>query len=372
MPMLTYKQPRDIKRSFVSFINKIFKLNTQWVNERVEVISLTEDNSPEAFEQYPWDNENYPIVVLFSDGSTDDRWAIDERIQDFRETMQVGSVPRDFVTLGVSTIAAGIQPKLSDLDLKSVELLVKNIGPYEEPITVKVWSATGDLPDAVIASGSIAGKATTGIEWLQTRILPITTLVKDTKYFIGAQALSGSYQWMVDNDVLAGVTPYVRHVSGSIGSFTGISSDTPMVRAHGPAVRRLGGGLNSTIRMFIESKDLSTTQKITDLLFVYMHLTKHSNAKRRSKLTDPNITAMQLDFVSDLSDEGIYIIDVNKGAETVRTRGNDRLFSVDLSLTCYSSWSEDFVLPVLEDIDISPDIESIVKIVKNNFEITRT
>lgn len=373
---LHYKQPRNIKHSFVQFVNKIFSLNSQWLNEDVEVVELTEDNSPDAFEQYPWDNEKYPLVVLFSDGSTDDRWAIDERIADHREYLELGSVARSYVQLGpfspsnsgLDAQAVGMQPLISSMILKSVDLLMKYTGPYEEAITIKIWEASGDLPGTLLASGSIKGEITAGIEWLQTNIKPEITLAQNTKYFISAQAPSGSYQWFIDDDPNTSRTPYIRHAvfSGSTGAWSGVSSQSPIAKAHGPAVRRLGGGLNSTVRMFVEAKDLSTTQKITDLLFVYMHLAKHSNVGRREKLTEPNVTSMDLDFVSDLSDEGIYIIDVNKGAETVRTRGNDRLFSVDLSLTCYSSWSEDFVLPVIEDIGIEPDIESVI-IVSNKY-----
>lgn len=366
MTVFRYKQPRDIKDEFTKFVNNLFKLNTSWVNEDVEVITLTGDNSPNAYEQYPWDTENYPIVVLFSEGSTDDRWALDERISDYREFLRIGSIPQDYVTLGVNPIAAGVRPQLSAMSLKSIDLLVKNIGPYEEPITVKLWSTVSDAPDTLLASGSISGQTTRGIEWLHTQLFPVCTLVKDTSYFLSAEAASGSYYWFIDNDVNTAITPYVRHATFDGTTWTSGSSQTPIAKVYGPTVRRLGGGIYSTIRMFVEAKDLATSQKITDLLFVYIHLAKHSNLGRREKLSDANVTSMDLDFVSDLSDKGIYIIDVNKGAETVRIRGNDRLFSIDLSLTCYSSWSEDFVLPVIEDIDITPDIES-VQIVLNKY-----
>ena len=87
-------------------------------------------------------------------------------------------------------------------------------------------------------------------------------------------------------------------------------------------------------------------------------MAKHSNPQRKEKMgVNANETGMNYDFVSDLTDEGIYIIDVDKGAESVRVRGNDRLFSVDLSLSVYSNWVEDFILPVLDDINID-DINS--------------
>jgi len=361
MPVLRYKQSRDIKRSFTDFVGKIFALNKQWVNEDVEVVTLTGDNSPAAFEQYPWDNEKYPLVVLFSEGSSDDHWGIDSSIANYREQMKIGVVPRSYITLGEQPIAAGIQPVQSSLILKSVDILVKNIGPYEEPITVKLWSSAAGVPDLPLASGSIKGKDTQGIEWLHTHLRPEITLVKSAEYFLSAQAEFGSYYWFTDTDVdsLDGITPFIRYATFDGVDWSILTTETPIAKIYGPSVKRLGGGLNSSIRIFIESKDLSTTQKITDLLFVYLHLAKHSNLKRREKLTLPNVTAMEYDFVSDLTDEGIYIINVNKGAEAVRVRGNDRVFSVDVTISCYSSWTEDFTLPVIEDIDISPDIESV-------------
>ena len=51
---MRYNQPRSIKQNFTNFVNKIFNLNETWQNTGVEVVALLGDNSPEAFEQYPW------------------------------------------------------------------------------------------------------------------------------------------------------------------------------------------------------------------------------------------------------------------------------------------------------------------------------
>jgi len=366
--ILRYKQSRDIKRSFTTFVGKIFALNKTWTNEAVEVVELTGDNSPAAFEQYPWDNEKYPLVVLFSEGSSDDHWAIDSNIGNYREQMMIGVVPHSYITLGAQPIAAGVKPVQSSLVLKSADLLVKNIGPYEEPIIVKLWSSATGSPNLPLASGSIKGKSTSGIEWVHAQLKPEITLSQSSEYFLSAQAYSGSYYWFVDTDVVSldGITPFIRQATFDGTNWSVLSTGTPIAKIYGPSVKRLGGGLNSSIRIFVEAKDLATTQKITDLLFVYLHLAKHSNLKRREKLTLPNVTSMEFDFVSDLTDEGIYIINVNKGPEAVRVRGNDRVFSVDVTVSCYSSWAEDFTLPVIEDIDISPDIES-VNIILNKY-----
>ena len=357
--VLRYRQPRDIKKVFTDLVNKIFALNKEWANDKVEVISLSGDNSPKAYEQFPWDNENYPIVVLFSQGGNADLWGIDSFIANSRQSLVAGSLERTFVTLSDIPTATEIRLENGSMTLKSARIRIQNFGLYEENITLKLWSSISDIPDAPIASGSILGRDTRGIEWLSAQMLPAISLTNDTNYFLSAQTdtivdtPSGSYYWFIDNDVNTKITPNSRMgISGS-ASWDMTADSSPIAEVFGPSVKRLGGGIQSTIRMFIEAKDLSTVQKISELIFVYLHLARHSNAARRAKLTNPNVTSMDFDFVSDLSDEGIYIIDVNRGAETVRVRGNDRLFSTDLSITCYSHWTEDFVLPALESLDFN-------------------
>jgi len=354
---MQYKQPRNIKKHFVDFINKVFSLNKEWENVEVEVIELKDDNAPDAFEQYPWDNEEYPRIAVFSNGSDDDHWAIDSRIGDYWTTLYIGDRARDYVVLGRNPIAFGIKSVNDPLVLRSVDIAAMYKGPYEEDITIKLWSTTanGLLPNTLLASGSISGKSLTRMEWMTTSLTPTITLTADTNYFISAEASSGSYYLMLDNDPSVNTTPFIRYATYLNGNWTGIGTKTALARVNGPVYRRLGGGQENSIRVFIEAKDLSTTQKISDLLYVYFHLIKHSNLTRKAKMTYPNTTGMNYDFVSDLTDEGIYIINVNKGAESVRPRGNDRLFSIELSLSCYSNWTEDFELPELKDFDIDVD-----------------
>ena len=359
---MRYNQPRSIKRSFTNFVNKIFALNKNWQNTGVEIVSLSGENSPLAFEQYPWNEEKYPLVVLFAEGTSDDHWAIDSRIGHYWDTLKIGSKPRDTITLSNTSMAAfGVKTKEYDMTLRSVDLALQYIGPYENDIIVQLWSESGGEPSAILASGSILGKEYNIMEWASTSLYPTVTLVKDTDYFVSVHtsgSLGNAYNLMLDNDPDESITPFIQLSTGTVGSWTSVSDETVLARVNGPVHHRVGGGLDSTIRVFVESKDLSTTQKIADLLFVYFHLTKHSNLQRKEKIgVNANETGMNYDFVSDLTDEGIYIIDVDKGAESVRVRGNDRLFSVALSLSVYSNWVEDFILPILEDIN-TDDINS--------------
>ena len=91
------------------------------------------------------------------------------------------------------------------------------------------------------------------------------------------------------------------------------------------------------------------------MVYVYLHLVKHANPGRKAKTDNPNQTGMLYDFVGNLTDNGIYIKSVNKGAESVRNRGNDRIWSIDVTVEVYSHWTEDFNLSELEDIDVDVD-----------------
>lgn len=360
---LEYRQSRDIKNVFTKFINKIFSLNSEWVNTDIEVITLAgEGNSPAAFEQYPWDNEQYPIVVLLADSVTDDHWAIDSRIGYVWETLRIGSAARDYIQLSNNPVAFGVRADDEAMTLRQVKLPLSYLGPYEETVNVILWSSGSSGPDVQLASGSIIPNTNIQYKWYETGMYNLAgrnvILEADTKYFISVKASSGSYSLMLDNQPNVDITSFVRFLQ-----FNGVSWDVDYIKtayalANGPVYNRLGGGLESRIRLYVEAKDLSTTQKISDLLFVYLHLQKHSNIRRKVKHTlAPPQTGMEYDFVSDLTENGIYIIDVDKGGESVRNRGADRLFSIELNVLCYSAWTEDFTLPELRDIN-TDDISS--------------
>jgi hypothetical protein len=353
---LEFRQSRDIKQVFVEFVNKIFHLNSQWINVDTEVISVSAENAPNAYEQYPWDNEKYPIVVCLSDGSSDDHWAIDSRIGNFWETLRVGSAARDYVQLGNNPVAFGVHIDDTPLTLRQVKLPLLYLGPYEESVGITLWSSGSLGPAVKLASGSINPGRNANYKWYQTGMYDLASdnviLTANTNYFISVKVLSGSYALMLDNAPKPSITPFVRYLQFNGTNWNIDYTKTGYALLNGPIYRRLGGGLQSNIRLFIEAKDLSTTQKIAELLFIYLHLQKHSNVKRKIKQTlESNQTGMEYDFVSNLSEKGIFIIDVNKGGENVRNRGNDRLFSIELTITCYSAWTEDFVLPELKDIN---------------------
>lgn len=349
---MQYQQHRNLKQTFVDVLNKVFKNTSQWLNTDVEVIAVSGDNSPDVFEQYPWDNEKYPRVIVFAGNAAADKWAIDSKICQVRDNIEFGTAARSSTQITTSPIGFAVSSPELPLKLHSISAGLQYIGPYEEDIAVELWSATSGpapVPTTKLASGSFKGQQFGSIQEMTVGIRPIITLAPDINYFIVFRA-AGSYNLMVDTaPVDAPNTRFLTYTNGSWAETS--TSQTFVGTINGAAYQRLGGGISTGLRIFTEAKDLATVQKISDLIFVYLNLVRHSNPSRPAKLTDPNQTNTLYEFVSDLTDSGIYVMDVNKGAEAVRERGNDRIWSIDVDLTCYSHWTEDFSMPDLEDID---------------------
>jgi hypothetical protein len=83
---------------------------------------------------------------------------------------------------------------------------------------------------------------------------------------------------------------------------------------------------------------------------------KHANIKRKEAIQYPPTLNVELEGLSDLTEAGIRIINISKGNENVRERGNDRIFSISFSIELYSSWSEDFEIDTIKKV--LPDIEN--------------
>ena len=347
---MQYNQGRSIKQTFVDAFNKVFKGNSTWVNTDIEVVGISGENSPDVFEQFPWDSEKYPRVVIFAGESQADKWAIDSKICQVRDNITFGTAARLAIPVTTTPLGFAVSSPALPLKLHSVTLTLQHLGPYEENIDVELWSSGSDHPGTKLASGVFKGKSFAGIHEMTVSLRPLITMAPDTNYFIVVTG-RGSYNLMVDSHADADTPNTV--LMQRIGSTWTIISDSQAFvgTINGAAYQRLGGGISSSIRVYAEAKDLATVQKISDLVFVYSNLARHSNPGRSAKMVDPNTTSTLYDFVSDLTDAGIYIVNIAKGAENIRERGNDRIYSIDVSLNCYSHWTEDFSFPDLDDIE---------------------
>lgn len=350
---MQYNQERNIKQTFVDVFNKVFKGTAKWINTDVEVIGVSGENSPDVFEQYPWDNEKYPRVVIFAGASQADKWAIDSKICQVRDNIEFGTNAKDSVAITANPLGFLVSSPKLPIKLHSVSLSLQYLGPYEENVDVELWSATAGLaptPVTKLARGSFRGHQFARIQEMTVGIRPLITMTPDTNYFIVMKG-AGSYNLMLDTQPSAD-SPNKTYMQLINNTWTTVSTTKTFVGTiNGGAYQRLGGGISSAIRIYTEAKDLATVQKISDLVFVYLNLARHSNPGRAAKMVDPNTTSMLYDFVSDLTDKGIYVVDINKGPENVRERGADRVWSMEVDLNCYSHWTEDFSMPDLDDIE---------------------
>jgi hypothetical protein len=125
--------------------------------------------------------------------------------------------------------------------------------------------------------------------------------------------------------------------------------------AQGPVYKRLGGGIQVNLSLRVEAKDIWTMHSIEDIIFMYLTMLKHANLKRKEAITYPPTLNVELEGISNLTETGIRIINISKGNENVRERGNDRIFSISFAIELYSIWSEDFEGDTIKKV--SPDIE---------------
>jgi hypothetical protein len=349
-------QERDIKAYLANFLQKIFAQNSSWLNYDVELITLTDNNAPNVFEQYPWDAEHYPIVALTGMGASSEQWGIDGYISARGLTNFVGTRANSFVSFAGSKIAFGFQmPADVSYTMRNIEIMAKYAGELEEPITVELCSASGTttlIPGTVLSTGTLKVNAFDGLKWLQAKLLPNIVLAAGTKYFVTLNT-AAAYPLMMDTTPDAAVTPFVSFTEYTNGAWTEPDlTKTVLAKVNGPVYTQLGGGISSNFSIYIEAKDLSTVQKIANLIYMYLFLARHSNLARPNTVPNLPATSMDYSFMSDLTEAGIYVINVDKGAEGVRNRGNDRIFNITITAHCYSQWSEDYTLPELSGIHI--------------------
>jgi len=353
-----YVQHRDIKSRLVKYLRMMFKMYTNWFNEGLEVVELMGGNSPEVYEQYPWNDENYPILVVGGIGGSDDDWAIDSHITTGFKFLQIGQAARSYSILEASNIIAfGVKSRVNDFKIRTIGVGIKPTNSTSDyDLTVTLMSSSAGFPSTEIASGSISSyilNASRVSDFVFTELTPEVTLQADESYFVKLNLTNGNYgsYYLLEDNAPTSRTSFPRKaVSGSIG-WSIVSGSTPMAVVKGPMNKFLGGGVNASFSIYIEAKDLATAQKISELTFLYLKLLRHAGLRRTEMMNYPTTTRTEFIRMSNEARMGLHVVRIDKGSEAVRERGNDRIFSIPLSVECYGMWTEAFELPTLLDIN---------------------
>lgn len=355
---MKYLQTQDIIKYFVESLRKVFATNNTWVNEDQEVVEITEGNIPKIYDHQPREPEDYPIVVIVGAGGPLDHWALDDFVDNVWIVERLGSVPDAYEVLGNGYSQAFGVKVSDDLKLRSVGIALKYADKLNDDIAVSLSLASASAPGVTIASGKIAAFEDTDFVWKWVELEPQPTLIADQLYYIKLEA-SGSCVYYVerDTDPDIGLTlyPYWANQYNS-GAWNISSSSTLFAVVQGPVNKRLGGGIQASLSLTVEAKDIHTMHSIEDIIFIYLNMFRHSNLKRSDAITYPPTINTELDDLSNMTEAGIRIMTISKTAESVRERGNDRIFSITFNIETYSFWYEDFEKDTLKKV--FPTIEN--------------
>jgi len=354
---MRYLQTKDIVHYLVESLRKVFATNTSWVNDNQEVVEITGANIPTVYDHQPREPEKYPIVVIEGVGGPLDNWGIDDFVDSIWVSERFGSVPNDYEILGNGYKQAfGIQ--VSDfLKLRDIGIAIKFGSRLNGDINVNFSSASVNEPGVAISSGIINAFEDNDFLYKWVELDPPIILAPDQLYYVEYEAPDDCIYYIAKDtspDLSLTAHPYLATKYGS-GSWNVSSSSTLLAVAQGPVYKRLGGGIQVNLSLRVEAKDIWTMHSIEDIIFMYLTMLKHANLKRKEAITYPPTLNVELEGISNLTETGIRIINISKGNENVRERGNDRIFSISFAIELYSIWSEDFEGDTIKKV--SPDIE---------------
>jgi len=355
---MKYLQMHDIIDYFAKSFRKIFAQNTIWVNEDNEVVELTEGNTPQVYDHLPREPENYPYISIEGGPGAGDPWAINDRVDNLWISERFGSQPLSYEILGNGYKRAfGIQLN-EDLKLRDVGIALKYASRLNGDITLNLSSASASFPGVAIASGTIDAFEDTDFVWKWCELYPQITLLQNQLYFLTLEAPSDCIYYVAkDTNPDATLTPYPYLATkyGS-GAWSLSSSSTLFAVVQGPVYIRLGGGIKSNLIFRIEAKDIHSMRSVKNIVFMYLNALKHADLKRKEAITYPPTLNVDFDFMSETTEVGVKIINISESAESVRERGNDRIFSVLYTVEVYGFWQEDFRADTVKKV--VPDIKS--------------
>lgn len=350
---MKYLQTQNIIKYFVESFRKVFATNVSWINKDQEVVELEEGNIPQVYDHQPREPEDYPIVVIEGLGGPLDHWSLNDHIDNVYRVERLGITPNAYEILGNGyTQAFGIKISDEDIKLRNIGIAVKYADRLNGDITLSLSLASASAPGTTIASGTIDAFEDTDFEWKWCELTPQVVLAKDQLYYITCEAPNDCIYYIAkDTDPDSDLTPYPYWASQySTGSWNVSSSSTLLGIVQGPVYVRLGGGIQINLSLRVEAKDIHTMHSVEDIIFMYLNMFQHSNLKRKEAITYPPTMNVDFDAMSDMTEAGIRVVNISKGAESVRERGNDRIFAITFSIETYAFWSEDFEKDTLKKI----------------------
>jgi len=345
--MLQFKLNHYVVTTFVDLIQRIFTYNQRFVNQGISVIEIPSASSKVfAVEQFHENFERYPIVTVGVLGGNYMHTSINNYIGDSTPSVDLGVYAYSYQLItGSDTLAFSLP----------TDVIVSGSSGFTFNVA---WSGTGSgyginytiyqnytTAAQSVASGVIAAGEYTSITPIYTPFIPDLQFSSGDVWMVLTPASSSSYLLMVDPTVTASYQYNSHSYSGSLVGNIQL-----------PNMLRVGGAFTSSYSITCTSKNDSTIcYDIIELIAQYLELTKNAQISRASGNVDGlKLYDLVLSVAGELTQKEIYIQSVRQGGLTRQMRGeNDELFSLMLTVTCYTLWNEDFHVEQLQTVSQS-------------------
>jgi hypothetical protein len=338
--------------NLTNYLRRVFRYNSQWVNLGVEIVQFSSGSEQLVFEQFYNENEKYPVITLGSNGGSITPFGFNDFLTTGADSVEI--IGNRNLSMVILSSNAPVAFSLTD------NLLTKTLGN----ISLKgAWSQTGGGGDDItvnlykdylttpilVASGSLSGITEITFQDMETELFPTITLDQQD-YWIELQVASGS-----DYYIGIDTTRTTKYISGT-GSIQSTGSVVGFVRF--PSSLTFGGLYECNMVFRCMSKNQTAqAYDLSELIIQYLSLGKHAVISRESDAID----GMELPTISysnssgTLSVAGINIKDIRIGAVENRRRGEkDLIFTVPISLTVMTEWSQQFNANYLKDTTAIP------------------
>lgn len=349
---MEYQLGDVIVREMVSFLQRVFRYNSSWLNSTIEVVQVPSGSTLQIFEVFSEEAEKYPSVAVASLGGTFQHLGINNVL---------GSNSGNAIPLGIRSI---ITKTIDDVKTLAVQLTQEDI----ENITLRGLSAyyawTGEMiggddisvilyknyttTPIQVASASLPGRETVDFQESNTEFNPYILMDGSDYWLLFSSTADSPYYVGIDDSI---TTNSCRYTDGAMTAFSGSVTGKLFI----PEGLHIGGGYNSSIGIRTRAKNSSKlAQQMSELIAQYCEYAKHAYINRNTGVAVHGLSSIFLNAgVAEFAKKGIYIQNTRIGPVESKPRApNDNIFSVLVTIDCFSQWEMLFPAQTLLDTTI--------------------
>lgn len=342
------------------YIHRALQYQASWVNNGVEIVELPEGEKDIVFNRFLFETEKYPCIIMAAGSAEPQAIGIGDYIESTSPIKVQWTTAEDSKGLQWGSDIAGVETRINTGELTKVASLdfsfYRPPGLGVDPVRVFVelsWEESGPFnggPTLASGTGTIYPHSSP-----QDINIPLNTEI----------VIDPERQYTVRISIeesLSSSSCYLLHSSGtgSYGEGAGSSTIPGKVLFQGVAAKNvrgisqkiLGGYNNIPLSATVVAKDVDTSRKIADVVFLYFAALKQADLLRGST------TGLNLELVtsSEFSRAGIYVVQNPRIDSSERKRSQENLYLTTVTVSLLCPWRIGFLLPLLRELDV--DISS--------------